>query len=323
VRIIGESPAIVALRATIQRLAATDLPVLILGESGTGKEVVSQALHYQGARRDQPFIAVNCAALTQTLLESELFGHERGAFTDAHEMRKGKFELADKGTLFLDEIGDMSLGGQAKLLRVLEQKVITRVGGSQAIPINVRVVAATNAKLAEKVREKQFREDLFYRLSVVTLDLPPLRQRPEDIPILADYFLQQFCRQARRRTLAISPEAAQRLRLHPWPGNIRELRNLMERLAFLCANEQVEVDDLAFILTAEREAAALNSDAGGLTDATAEFQREFIRRAIQRVKGNMSRAASVLGLHRSNLYRKMRQLRMAEADTEDVEESIP
>jgi Nif-specific regulatory protein len=198
--------------------------------------------------------------------------------------------------------------------------VITRVGGSQAIPINVRIVAATNAKLSEKVREKQFREDLYYRLSVVTLDLPPLRERPEDVPILADYFLQQFCRQARRRTLTFSPEAAQRLQMHTWPGNIRELRNLMERLAFLCPGERVEIDDLAFMLKTESDAAALSSNSAGLTDATAEFQREYIRRAIQRSKGNMSRAASLLELHRSNLYRKMRQLKMAEADAEDLEE---
>ncbi|HVV99582.1 MAG TPA: sigma 54-interacting transcriptional regulator, partial [Planctomycetaceae bacterium] len=252
VRIIGESPAIVALRATIERLAATDLPVLILGESGTGKEVVSQALHYRGARRDHPFIAVNCAALTETLLESELFGHEKGAFTDAHETHQGKFELAGGGTLFLDEIGDMSLSGQAKLLRVLEQKVVTRVGGSKAIPINVRVVAATNTNLAEAVRQKKFREDLYYRLSVVTLDLPPLRNRPEDILLLAEYFLTQFCRQANRRPLPISPEARKRIQMHAWPGNIRELRNLMERVAFLCPNERVEAEDVAFILSPDR-----------------------------------------------------------------------
>ncbi|MBX3438037.1 MAG: sigma-54-dependent Fis family transcriptional regulator, partial [Planctomycetaceae bacterium] len=199
VRIIGDSPPIAGLRASIGRLAATDLPVLILGESGTGKEVAAQALHYQGTRAEHPFVAVNCAALTETLLESELFGHEKGAFTDAYDTRAGKFELADSGTLFLDEIGDMSPGGQAKLLRVLEQKVITRVGGSQMIPINVRVVAATNANLVEAVRAKRFREDLYYRLSVVTLDIPPLRERPEDVQPLAEHFLQHFCRQANRK----------------------------------------------------------------------------------------------------------------------------
>lgn len=310
VRIVGESPAVAALRASIDRLAATDLPVLILGESGTGKEVCAQSLHYKGPRADQPFVAVNCAALTETLLESELFGHEKGAFTDAHDTRPGKFELADSGTLFLDEIGDMSLGGQAKLLRVLEQKVITRVGGSASIPINVRIVAATNANLAEKVRSRQFREDLYYRLSVVTLDIPPLRDRPEDVKTLSDYFLQQFCRQANRRPMTISTEARRRLQAHAWPGNVRELRNLMERVAFLAAEETVNEGDLAFILSPAPDPLDVLSADTGLTEATNLFQQEYIRRAIKRVRGNMSEAARLLGLHRSNLYRKMRQLDM-------------
>ncbi len=310
IRVIGESPAIVALRSTIERLAGTDLPVLVLGESGTGKEVVSQSLHYQGPRADQPFIAVNCAALTETLLESELFGHEKGAFTDARETRRGKFELADGGTLFLDEIGDMSLGGQAKLLRVLEQKVVTRVGGSQPIPINVRVIAATNAKLAESVQNKNFREDLFYRLSVVTLDLPPLRERPEDILPLAEYFLEQFSRHAGRPKLKLSAEARNRLQAHGWPGNVRELRNLMERVSFLTSGDRVQADDLAFILSPERESSIDLSGDLGLGEATKRFQQEYIRRSIRRVRGNMSEAAKLLGLHRSNLYRKMRQLDM-------------
>lgn len=315
VQIIGESPAIVALRTTIERLAATDLPVLILGESGTGKEVVAQSLHYHGPRSESPFIAVNCAAMTETLLESELFGHEKGAFTDAHEARQGKFELAEGGTLFLDEIGDMSPGGQAKLLRVLEQKVITRVGGSQPIRINVRVIAATNVNLAAAVRERKFREDLYYRLSVVALELPPLRDRPDDVLPLAEHFLARFCVQAGRRGLGISAEARKRLQAHPWPGNIRELRNLMERVAFLCPRDHVEVDDLAFILSPDRDADLTSTDLG-LSDATSRFQQEYIRRIIKRVKGNISEAARLLGLHRSNLYRKMRQLGMSEAGDE-------
>lgn len=308
--IIGESPAIVAMRDTISRLAATDLPVLILGESGTGKEVAAQALHYQGPRADRPFIPVNCAALTETLLESELFGHEKGAFTDAHTMQKGKFELAEGGTLFLDEIGDMSLGGQAKLLRVLEHKVVTRVGGSQTIPINVRVIAATNAHLAEHVAQKRFRQDLFYRLSVVSLEIPPLRERPEDVLPLAEFFLERFCRQANRKPLELAPDARRRLQAHHWPGNIRELRNLMERVAFLTREPRVEAQELAFILSPQRDAFDDLADGVGLTDATNRFQQEYIRRAVKRVRGNMSDAARVLGLHRSNLYRKMRQLDM-------------
>ncbi|QDT93955.1 sigma-54-dependent Fis family transcriptional regulator [Gimesia algae] len=314
VQVIGKSSAITALRSTIERLASTDLPVLILGESGTGKEVVSQSLHYQGPRANTPFIAVNCAALTETLLESELFGHEKGAFTDAHETRAGKFELAEGGTLFLDEIGDMSPGGQAKLLRVLEQKVVTRVGGSETIPINVRVVAATNAKLADAVRDKKFREDLYYRLSVVTLDLPPLRDRPEDVILLAEFFLTQFCSQANRRLLKVSAEAKKRLQAHLWPGNVRELRNLMERVAFLCAGDRVEVEDLAFILSPSRDSVVDMSADLSLKEASRRFQQEYIRRTIKRVGGNMSETAKCLGLHRSNLYRKMGQLDMHEAN---------
>jgi Nif-specific regulatory protein len=321
VAIIGDSPAISALRSTVRRLASTDLPVLILGESGTGKEVVAQALHYQGPRAERPFIAVNCAALTETLLESELFGHEKGAFTDAHEMRRGKFELAEGGTIFLDEIGDMSLGGQAKLLRVLEQKVITRVGGSQAIPINVRVVAATNARLADAVRAKKFREDLYFRLNVVALELPPLRDRPEDVLPLAMHFLRMFSLPARRPRLHLSKEAERRLQSHTWPGNVRELRNLMERVAFLAPADKVEAEDLAFILSPEKEGYHEPSENLGLSDATNLFQQEHIRRAIRRVRGNMSEAARLLGLHRSNLYRKMRQLGMNEAgaETDEIE----
>lgn len=315
--IVGDSPAMVAQRTTIERLAATDLPVLILGESGVGKDVAAQALHRQGPRARQPFIAVNCAALTESLLESELFGHEKGAFTDAQSTHVGKFELAEGGTLFLDEIGDMSLGGQAKLLRVLEQKVITRVGGTQVIPVNVRVVAATNANLAELVREKRFRQDLYYRLSVVTLEIPPLRERPEDILPLARHFLERFCRDANRKLLSISQDAEKRLQMHGWPGNVRELRNLMERVAFLTSGDRVESEDLAFILSPKRDAFDDLSDGIGLSDATNHFQREYIKRAVKRMGGNMSDAADFLGLHRSNLYRKMRQLGM------DVEEVKP
>jgi Nif-specific regulatory protein len=316
VELVGESAAIVALRSTVDRLAATDLPVLLLGQSGTGKEVVAQSLHYRGPRRDSPFIPVNCAAVTETLLESELFGHEKGAFTDARELRQGKFELAEGGTLFLDEIGDMSAGGQAKLLRVLEQRVMTRVGGSQPIRTNVRVVAATNVNLAQAVREKKFREDLYYRLSVVALELPPLRDRPEDILPLAEHFLERFCIQARRKTLELSSEAKTRLTVHPWPGNVRELRNLMERIAFLCPSARIEAADLAFILTPDPDAATTATDLE-LTAATSRFQQDYIRRMIKRARGNMTQAAELLGLHRSNLYRKMRQLEMSEARDND------
>ncbi|MEZ6131336.1 MAG: sigma-54-dependent Fis family transcriptional regulator [Planctomycetaceae bacterium] len=320
VQIVGTSSAITALRDTVSRLAATDLPVLVLGDSGTGKEVVANAIHFGGPRSNNPFVAVNCAAIAESLLESELFGHEQGAFTDARDSRQGKFELADGGTLFLDEIGDMSPGGQAKLLRVLEQKVITRVGGSETIPVNVRIVAATNANLAEKVRDRKFREDLYYRLSVVTLDLPALRDRPEDILPLAEHFLKRFAEQARRPGLHLSSDARRRMQAHGWPGNVREVRNLMERVAFLAANDRVDADDLAFILSPVQESGQQLALELGLDAATREFQKQFIRRGIKQVKNNMTDAARLLGLHRSNLYRKMKQLKMSEVVDQDEPE---
>jgi len=310
VRLIGNSPAVEALRSIIRRVADTELAVLILGENGTGKEVVAQSIHYLSGRRDRPFVAVNCAAIPETLAESELFGHEKGAFTDAVEARPGKFELAAGGTLFLDEIGDLSLACQAKLLRVIEERVLVRVGGSTPIHTDARLLAATNQNLAEMVRAKRFREDLYFRLNVVAVDLPPLRERGEDVLLLVEHFLDDFCRRARRKTPALSAAAKKRLLEHPWPGNVRELRNLMERLAYLSTDDRIEADDLAFILS-PRGRAPLAIDLGlSLTDATTRFQQEYIRGQIAQAGGNMSLAASRLGLHRSNLYRKMRQLGM-------------
>jgi Nif-specific regulatory protein len=283
---------------------------LILGENGTGKEVVAQSIHYLSRRRDKPFIPVNCAAIPDTLAESELFGHEKGAFTDARETRLGKFELAAAGTMLLDEIGDLSLGGQAKLLRVLEEKVLVRVGGSTPIHTDARVLAATNQDLSEMVRQRRFREDLYFRLNVVTLEIPPLRGRREDIPLLAEYFLADFSAKARRPVPEFSDAARQRLQDYSWPGNVRELRNLMERLAYLSAENRVEAADLALRLDPDGAAAGASVDQP-LADATARFQTEYIQRAIQQAGGNMSQAATQLGLHRSNLYRKMRQLQMA------------
>jgi Nif-specific regulatory protein len=310
-QIIGVTPAIESLRSTVTRVAGTDLPVLVTGESGTGKEVVARAIHYGGSRRDRPFIPVNCAAITETLLESELFGHEKGAFTDARETRQGKFELASGGTLLLDEIGDMSPGGQAKLLRVLEEKIVYRVGGSQPIHTDVRIIAATNRNLAEAVQAGKFRQDLFFRLTVVTVPIPPLRERRDDVLPLAEHFLDQFCRDARRPRLKISAEARKRLTSHEWPGNVRELRNLMERLAFLAPGPTIEADDLAFILMTPSDSGRMKIPTDlGLAEATDVFQREYIAAALERARGNQAEAARLLGLHRSNLYRKMRQLGM-------------
>ncbi len=314
IELIGNSTAIEAVRSTIGRIADTDLAILILGENGTGKEVIARSIHYLSGRREQPFIAVNCAALTETLLESELFGHEKGAFTDASETRVGKFELASGGTLFLDEIGDMSLSGQAKMLRVLEDKTVVRVGGSTPIYTGVRILAATNQELGKMVREKRFREDLFFRLNVVSVVLPPLRDRGDDILLLAKFFLESFCRNMGRATPKFSAGAKKQLLGHRWPGNVRELRNLTERIAYLSSGDVVDVDDLAFINAGgETESLPLNVDST-LNDATQHFQQKYIRQMIKSTQGNMSQAAHRLGLHRSNLYRKMRQLEIDGAE---------
>ena len=314
-RLLGECSAIDALRSTIQRVSDTDLSVLILGENGTGKEVVARRIHYLSSRRNQPLVAVNCAALPENLLESELFGHEQGAFTDARDTRIGKFELASGGTLFLDEIGEMSLGGQAKLLRVLEEKIVVRVGGSAPIHTDARLIAATNKNLAEMVRQNKFREDLYYRLNVVTLEIPPLRARANDVLLLAEHFLSDFSQKAGRQTLTLTASARRRLSGHAWPGNVRELRNLMERLAYLATESIVDADELAFILSPRDGDGAIFSMDVPLADATQKFQAQYIRKQIERSAGNMTDVAARLGLHRSNLYRKMRQLGM-QADEE-------
>jgi len=309
-RIVGATPAVQALRATVARVAHTDLPVLILGESGTGKDVIARAVHYSSPRAQAPYVPVNCAAIAESLLESELFGYEKGAFTGAEATRAGKFEAASGGTLFLDEIGDLSAGGQAKLLRVLEEKVVYRVGGTQPIPVDTRIVAATNRNLVESVRAGKFREDLYYRLTVVTLDLPALRDRRDDILVLAEHFLTQFCKEAGRKTLRLSAAAKQRLASHDWPGNVRELRNLLERVAYLCPKDKIDEEDLAFILPPLKDEAGRRFSGKTLAEATDVFQREQIQHALDRAGGHVGRAAELLGLYRPNLYRKMRQLGM-------------
>jgi Nif-specific regulatory protein len=324
IRIIGQCSAMEAVRQMTSRVAATDLAVMILGENGTGKEVIAKTVHLQSERRTQPFVAVNCAAIAESLLESELFGHEKGAFTDAIASRAGKFELATGGTLFLDEIGDMSLNGQSKLLRVLEEKVVVRVGGSTPISTDVRVIAATNQNLVELVAKKQFREDLFFRLNVVTLRLPPLRERGEDVLELGDFFLDGFCAKIRRSRPRWSESAKQKMLQYHWPGNVRELRNMMERLAYLQVGEEIQANDLDFSLQRPDNSlqphrlgpgavSALDIDKS-LAEVTDDFQMQVIQAHIEAANGNISAAAQSLGLHRSNLYRKMRQLGMQVED---------
>lgn len=315
VQLRGSSPLMATLRESLTRVAPTDLSVLLLGENGTGKEVAARLLHYESQRRDEVLVAVNCAAIPDTLLESELFGHEKGAFTDAIESRPGKFELASHGTIFLDEIGDMSLSGQAKLLRVLEDKTIVRVGGSRTIATQARVVAATNQNLAELVRQRRFREDLFFRLNVVTLEIPPLRLRGNDVIELALFFLEGFCQQARRPVPRLTDAAQTALRQHPWPGNVRELRNMMERLAFLSTTAVVEPRDLSFLsLPASSDSSTLNHLALNLplAEATREFQIQLIQHHLDLTAGNMTDVAHRLGVARTNLYRKMKQLGMSD-----------
>jgi len=310
VRQIGECPEMQRVRATIERVGPTDLAVLVLGENGTGKEVVAQLVHALSERHSHPFVAINCAALPETLLESELFGHEKGAFTDAREMRVGKFEQAAGGTLFLDEIGDLSPSGQAKLLRVLEDKTVTRLGGQQPIHVDTRVIAATNQRLHELVRERRFREDLYYRLHVVAIELPPLRERGDDVLLLAEHFLAEFSGKARRRPPGIAADARRLLREHRWPGNVRELRNLMERIAFLSPGDSVQAADVSFTVAPER---GPDQDARWqlpMAEATHDFQVEYIQRQIRAAGNHMSLAAERMGLHRGNLYRKMKQLGM-------------
>jgi DNA-binding NtrC family response regulator len=314
-QLIGSHPAIQAVRESAAKVAKTDLSLLVLGANGTGKEVLARHVHYESDRRNGPFIAVNCAALVESLLESELFGHEKGAFTDANQTRVGKFELASGGTLFLDEVGDMSPGGQAKLLRVLEEKVVVRVGGSQTIPVDVRVIAATNQPLEQLIAERKFREDLFFRLNVVSLNLPPLKSRGDDVLQLAAHFLQQFCYQIGRQVPQLDSSAQQALLAHPWPGNIRELRNTIERVCYLTTGDTVGAGDLMLSSSpAARLAGEAPAAAGypaNLSEASRAFQVSHIEGAIAACRGNMTDAAARLGLHRSNLYRKMRQLGMS------------
>ncbi|MDG2223493.1 MAG: sigma-54-dependent Fis family transcriptional regulator [Rubripirellula sp.] len=314
--LIGENSAIDSVRQNATKVAGTDLSVLILGENGTGKEVLARHIHFESERRSGPFIAVNCAALVESLLESELFGHEKGAFTDANATHVGKFELASGGTLFLDEVGDMSPGGQAKLLRVLEDKIVVRVGGSQSIPVDVRVVAATNQPLEDLIEQKRFREDLYFRLNVVKLTLPPLSQRGDDVLLLTNQFLHDFCYQIGRKIPTLDRGAQGALLAHHWPGNVRELRNTIERICYLCDEDVIHAADL-MLSGSKLRANSKSATIGTLKDATRDFQVEHINAAIEACHGNMTDAAARLGLHRSNLYRKMRQLGVATSGEED------
>ncbi len=304
--IVGESPAIQALRTQIQAAAPSHGRVLIRGESGTGKELVARAIHAQSLRAERPFVEVNCAAIPDELIESELFGHERGAFTGATTKRRGKFELADGGTIFLDEVGDMSLKTQAKVLRVLQEQTFERVGGGESLTVDVRVIAASNKNLEEEIGKGTFREDLFYRLNVIPFEVPPLRQRPEDIPLLAAHFLRLFSQEYGKRVKTLSAAALSLLTQSAWPGNVRELRNVMERMVIMVHPDVIEADDLEPSLRFPAPPELTEEPDGTLREARDAFEKQFIARRLAEAHWNVTRAADRLGIERSNLHRKMR-----------------
>ena len=293
--IVGTSKSMKDIYRFIQRVAASDISVLITGESGTGKEVVAHALHQQSQRKNNPFVVVNCGAIPENLLESELFGHEKGSFTGAHAQKRGKFELADTGTLFLDEIGELAQPLQVKLLRFLQDRKIERVGGNQPLEVDVRIIAATNRDLKRDMENHVFREDLYYRLKVVPLDMPPLRARKEDIILLAQHFLKKFCHEHRKPPITLSPEAEGALLMHPWPGNVRELENLISRAVVLSPRSVLKPSDLGFALD------QIPTDVN-LKFARKAIERDFVQKALHRNSGVVSRAARELGISRVNLY---------------------
>jgi len=307
--LIGESPVMVQLREQVAMAAPTNGRVLIHGENGTGKELVARSVHALSRRAAGAFVEVNCAAIPEELIESELFGHVRGAFTGAVGDRRGKFEVADGGTIFLDEIGDMSLKTQAKVLRVLQEQVVEPVGGRVGVHVDVRVVAATNKSLQEEIQAGRFRDDLFYRLNVVPISVPPLRDRREDIGRLTEHFLAHYASEYGHRVKTVNPEALAMLQAYRWPGNVRELRNVLERLVIMVPGPVVTARDLAFLETTPMSLVAPLVEGRRperLQEARDRFERGYILEVLAEQRGNITRSAAILGLERSNLYRKMR-----------------
>jgi two-component system, NtrC family, nitrogen regulation response regulator NtrX len=312
VDIVGDSEAIGRLRQQIATAAPTNGRVLLHGENGSGKELVARAIHRLSERADQPFVEVNCAAIPEELIESELFGHEKGAFTGAFARRKGKFELADRGTLFLDEIGDMSLKTQAKVLRALEEQAFERIGGKETVKVDVRVIAASNRNLQHLIAQGRFRDDLFYRLCVIPITVPPLRDRKEDIPLIVEHFVALFSAENRKRAKRVSVEALGYFLAYDWPGNVRELRNMVERLVIMTPGDVVGPDDLPPPLRPIDSGAAGEPTAHrSLKEARDAFERAFILGELRAQDWNMTRTAEQLGIERSHLYRKLKTYRIA------------
>jgi two-component system nitrogen regulation response regulator NtrX len=305
-QIIGDSGVVRELRDAIATAAPSNGRVLIHGENGSGKELVAHAIHALSARKDGPFVEVNCAAIPEELIESELFGHEKGAFTGALARRHGRFEQADGGTLFLDEIGDMSLKTQTKVLRALEEQAFERVGGKDTIRVDVRVIAASNHDLPALIREGRFREDLYYRLNVIPIDSPPLRARKDDIPLLLDHFLQILCAENNKRVKRVTGEALAYFLAYDWPGNVRELRNMIERLVIMVPRDVIDVDDLPAPLRPKDTAVGGEARARSLREARENFERAYILAELRANEWNMTRTAERLGIERSHLYRKIK-----------------
>jgi DNA-binding NtrC family response regulator len=319
--IVGNSDAITQVFELIKKVADTDSTVLILGESGTGKELINRPIHYNSLRREGPLIPVNCAAIPEELLESELFGHERGAFTHAVRTRIGRFEQANGGTIFLDEIADMSPSLQVKILRVLQDRSFERIGGVKTIKVDIRVIAATNRDLEEMVRQGKFREDLYYRLNVIPIRVPPLRERVSDIPLLVQHFLHEFSRKKKKPIKRLSSEAMDRLMHYPWPGNIRELENLMERMVILSEGEEIQAAELPERFRIKAPAAAVKPQeipehGIHLTAAVAEFERDLILKALDKSNWVKSRAAQLLHLNRTTLLEKMKKQNISPASND-------
>jgi two-component system nitrogen regulation response regulator NtrX len=310
--IIGNSTPMRQLKEQIAIAAPTSGWVLITGENGTGKELVARAIHQLSRRRLKPFIEVNCAAIPEELIESELFGHERGAFTGATTQRKGKFDLAHEGTLFLDEIGDMSLKTQAKVLRILQERKFERVGGNRTIEVDVRVIAATNKNLDAEIGRGAFREDLFYRLNVLPFHVPSLRERGEDIPLLATHFLEYFCSKESRENKKFTPRAMEALQSYHWPGNVRELKNIIERLVIMTPQPEITEQQLPAAIRTRQESvgrppyASATGELGTLREAREEFERDFILQKLEENDWNVSRTAEIIEIERSNLHRKIK-----------------
>jgi two-component system, NtrC family, nitrogen regulation response regulator NtrX len=313
-RIIGESVPMKALRQQLELMAPTNGRVLIYGESGTGKELIARALHSQSRRNGQAFVEVNCAAIPEELIESELFGHVKGSFTGAHEHKTGKFQKADAGTLFLDEVGDMSLKTQAKVLRALEEQRFEPVGSGKAVQVDVRVIAATNKDLEKEIAAGNFREDLFYRLNVIPFSVPPLRERAEDIPLLADYFLGEFVMAYGRKSKQLTNGAYETLSDYSWPGNVRELRNLMERIVIMNPGQRIDAAHLPLASDTRSNTLPKTSGFATLEEARKAYERDYVLRTLEELGGNMTRTAAALGLERSHLYRKMKTLGISPKD---------